>query len=139
MNLIKDLNKPQLKNWVDKKFRDGLLIKSPYDKQAHKQILNAIENNGNGGCDSSIMPSSIIKRLDEIQATIEQKRNYAVVDKDALREELKFYMADKNLTIQGVADLIEKDASTVWKFLQGKVKPQDRTIYRIKKLLRKSG
>lgn len=54
---------------------------------------------------------------------------------EALREELKFYMAEKDLNIQDVADLIKREYKTVWKFLTKRVKSQERTIYKIKKLL----
>jgi len=58
---------------------------------------------------------------------------------EALREELKFYMAEKDLTIKDVAQLIGRNPATVWAFLRKKVKAQDRTLYRIKKLLRQGG
>jgi len=54
---------------------------------------------------------------------------------DKLVEELKFYMAEKDLTIHDVAKLIKKDYKTVWQFLREKVKSHDRTIYRIKNLI----
>lgn len=133
MNLNKPLNKPQLKNWFNKKFRDEFLVKNPYDKQAHKQILSSIENNGNGGLETS--SPSIIERLDEILAAVERSHECDPVDKDVLVEKLKIFMAEKELTIQNVAKLIKKDRKTVWQFLQGKVKPQDRTVYKIKELV----
>lgn len=130
MNLNKPLNKSQLSNWVNEKFRDEVMVKSEYDKKALLQLLELIGNNGNGGLETS--SPSINKRLDEIKAAI---GTFVPVDEDAVREELKFYMADKDLTIHDVAKLIEKDSKTVWQFLKGKVKSQDRTIYKIKKLL----
>ncbi len=84
---------------------DELLIKFPRDKKARSQILTKIRNNGNGQ------------------------------DKDTLQEQLKFYMAKNNLTTRDVAELIEKSSTTIWKFLSGKVKSQDRTIYSIKNLI----
>ena len=110
--MIKDLNQKELEIWFDVKFRDELLIKSPRDKKAHSQILTKIRNNGNGEFDIS-----------------------NPLDKNPLREELKIHMAKNNLTIQDVAELTEKNSSTIWKFLLGKVKSQDRTIYSIKNLI----
>ena len=52
-----------------------------------------------------------------------------------LVEKLKLFMEEKHLSIHDVAILIKKNPSTVWKFLHQKVKPHDRTIYKIKKLL----
>lgn len=52
-----------------------------------------------------------------------------------LVEKLKFFMADRDLTIQDVADRIKRNPRTVWQFLNEKVKPHDRTVYKIKKLL----
>ena len=138
MNLKKDLNQTQLSRWFDEKFRDGLLVKSPYDKQAHSQILGLIENNGNGGCDSSIIPPSITKQLDEIRAAVEKNNKHKPLKKSTLREELKFFMAKKDLTIKDVAGLIKRDSTTVWKFLHKKVKPQDGTVYKIRNLLGRS-
>lgn len=54
---------------------------------------------------------------------------------DKLVEELKFCMAENNLTIKDVAIYIRKDPVTIWRFLHQKVKPHDRTTYKIKKLL----
>ena len=54
---------------------------------------------------------------------------------DKLIEKLKFFMAEKDLTIQDVAILINKQPKTIWQFLHQKVKPHDRTLYKIKKLL----
>ena len=133
MNLSKPLNQPQLKNWFNEKFRDEFMIISPYDKQAHAQILVLID--GNGGGEANALSPSITAQLDKIQAVVENNHKYDPIDTDTLREELKFYMADKDLTIHDVARLIEKDSKTVWQFLKGIVKSQDRTIYKIKKLV----
>lgn len=54
-----------------------------------------------------------------------------------LVEKLKFFMAEKDLTIKDVAHLIGRNPATVWAFLREKVKSQDRTLYRIKKLVGK--
>lgn len=52
-----------------------------------------------------------------------------------LVEKLKFFMAERDLTIKDVAGLIKKHPKTVWQFLNEKVKPHNRTAYKIKKLL----
>ncbi len=52
-----------------------------------------------------------------------------------LVEKLKFFMAEKDLTIHDVAVLIKKDPKTIWQFLHQRVNPHDRTIYKIKRLL----
>ena len=78
---------------------------------------------------------SIKKQLDEIQLTNERNQKYEPIDIDTLREELKFFMADRDLTIQDVADRIKRNRRTVWQFLNEKVTPSDRTVYKIKKLL----
>jgi len=54
---------------------------------------------------------------------------------ELLVEKLKFHMAEKDLTIHDVSMLINKDPKTVWQFLRRKVKPNDRTIYKIKTLV----
>lgn len=56
-------------------------------------------------------------------------------DLKQLREKLKFFMADRNLTIQDVAILINRHPQTVWQFLKDKVNSHDRTVYKIKRLL----
>jgi len=81
---------------------------------------------------------SIKKQLDKIQVANERSQKYEPIDKDTLREELKFFMAERDLTIQDVADRIKRNPRTVGQFLNGKVKPHDRTIYKIKKLLRRT-
>ncbi|MBA7685946.1 hypothetical protein ES703_94377 [subsurface metagenome] len=48
---------------------------------------------------------------------------------ELLVEKLKFYMAEKDLSIHDVSMLISKDPKTTWQFLHQKVKPHDRTIY----------
>lgn len=55
---------------------------------------------------------------------------------EQLAEKLKFFMAERDLTIEDVARLIGRNPGTVWAFLWNKVKSQDRTLYRIKKLVR---
>lgn len=72
------------------------------------------------------------KQLDEVQTLLERNR----ADKDTLREKLKFFMAENNLTLHDVALLIKKDDKTVWQFLRRKVKPHDGTLYSIKKLMK---
>jgi len=71
------------------------------------------------------------KQLDEAQAFLEKGR----ADKETLREKLKSFMAENNLTIHNVAELIKKDDKTVWQFLRRKVKPHDGTLYSIKELM----
>jgi len=80
---------------------------------------------------------SIKKQLDEIQLTNERNQKYEPIDIDTLREELKFFMADRDLTIQDVADRIKRNRRTVWQFLNEKVTPSDRTVYKIRELLRR--
>ena len=50
-------------------------------------------------------------------------------------EKLKIFMADRDLTIQKIATLIDRSPKTVWQFLHQKVKSHDRTLYKIKKLI----
>lgn len=54
---------------------------------------------------------------------------------DELIEKLKFFMAERDLTIQDLATLVNKHPKTIWQFLHQKVKPHDRTLYKIKKLI----
>lgn len=68
-------------------------------------------------------------------------KNRATMSAEELRaneqvaEKLKFYMAERDLSIKDVAHLIGRNPGTVWAFLRKKVKTQDRTLYRIKKLV----
>jgi len=50
-------------------------------------------------------------------------------------ERLKFFKAERNLTIEEIAKLIDKDPKTVWQFLNQKTRPHSNTLYKIKKLL----
>ena len=80
------------------------------------------------------------KRFDELKEkydshSIEKNQKYEPIDKDTLREELKLFMTDRDLTIQDVADRIKRNPRTVWQFLNEKVKHHDRTTYRIRELL----
>ena len=50
-------------------------------------------------------------------------------------EKLKIFMAERDLTIQEIATLIDRNPKTIWQFLHQKVKPHDRTFYKIKKLI----
>ena len=54
---------------------------------------------------------------------------------ETLREKLKAFMGERDLTVEGIAILINRHPLTVWKFLRGKTKPHDRTLYKIKKLI----
>lgn len=56
-------------------------------------------------------------------------------DMEDTREELKQYMASKDLTIRDVARHIGRNPKTIYEFLHGKVKPHDRTLYRIRLLM----
>jgi len=60
---------------------------------------------------------------------------YADLVVNDLVEKLKSFMAEKGLSITDVASLIKKDYKTVWQFLKRKVKPNDGTVYSIKKLM----
>jgi len=78
------------------------------------------------------------KQPDEMQVANGRSQKCEPIDKDTLREELKFFMAERDLTIQDVADRIKRNPRTVGQFLNGKVKPHDRTIYKIRKLLKRT-
>ena len=54
---------------------------------------------------------------------------------DEIVEKLKQFMADYDLTIDDIARKINRNPRTIWLFLHQKVKPQDRTLYKIKRLL----
>ncbi len=56
-----------------------------------------------------------------------------------LVEKLKFCMAENDLTIKDVAIYTKRDPLTIWQFLHQRVKPHDKTIYKIKKLLMELG
>jgi len=50
-------------------------------------------------------------------------------------ENLKAFMAERDLTIKEIATLVNRNPKTIWLFLHQKVKPHDRTLYKIKKLI----
>jgi len=52
-----------------------------------------------------------------------------------LREKLKVFMGERDLSIKEVAILVNRHPLTIWKFLNNKTKPHDQTIYKIKKLI----
>ncbi|MEN6311264.1 MAG: helix-turn-helix transcriptional regulator [Acidobacteriota bacterium] len=54
---------------------------------------------------------------------------------DEIREQLKAYMGEKDLTVADVAKRLGRNPLTIWKFLRGKTKPHDQTMYRIKQLV----
>lgn len=54
-----------------------------------------------------------------------------------LRERLKSFMGERDLTVEAVARLVNRHPLTIWKFLRGKTAPHDQTIYRISKLVRR--
>ena len=56
---------------------------------------------------------------------------------NSLREQLKAFMGEKDLTVEAVARLVNRHPLTIWKFLRGKTAPHDQTIYRISKLVRR--
>lgn len=56
-----------------------------------------------------------------------------------IREALRKFMAEKDLTITEVARLINRSPWTVWGFLNGKTKkPHFRTLIRISQLIEKN-
>ena len=52
-----------------------------------------------------------------------------------LKEQLKVFMAEHDLTIEEVAKRIGRNPRTIWQFLNDKVDPHFQTKYRIKKLI----
>ena len=52
-----------------------------------------------------------------------------------LKEQLRAYMGEKDLSVREVAALLNRHPLTIWKFLHGKTEPRLQTIYQIKKLL----
>ena len=54
---------------------------------------------------------------------------------DELRELLRTFMGERDLSVKEVSILINRSPLTVWKFLRGKTKPHDQTLYKIKKLI----
>ena len=79
-------------------------------------------------------PKQATENQDNLFTTAEVAKKFKC-DVNELIEKLKFFMAEKDLTIHDVAVLIKRDPVTVWQFLRQKVKPNERTIYKIKKLL----
>ena len=56
---------------------------------------------------------------------------------EEIREGLKQYMAEKDLTLADVAKLLGRSQWTVWNFLHGKTNPHFQTLYRIIHLIEK--
>jgi len=54
-----------------------------------------------------------------------------------IKESLKQYMAEKDLTIADVAKLLGRSQGAIWKFLHGKTNPHFQTLYRIIHLIEK--
>ena len=52
-----------------------------------------------------------------------------------LKDSLKDFMGEGDLTIKDVAKLLDRHPLTIWKFLRGKTSPRDQTIYKIRKLI----
>lgn len=52
-----------------------------------------------------------------------------------LRERLRSYMGEKDLSVREVAALLNRHPLTIWKYLHGKTEPHHQTIYQIKKLV----
>jgi|GEM_PF-5199370 len=156
MNPDKELTRIRLSRWLNEKFRDEIEVKSQYDKEVFSLIMALIESNGRPLHDDNDN-RTIKKQLDEIQATVDgihdsilvdeqfdelmkaigNSRQHEPADEVILREKLKSFMAERNLNIHDVADLIKKNPRTVWQFLNDRVKSHDRTIYGIKELLRR--
>lgn len=61
---------------------------------------------------------------------------YLVITMDDLREQLKNYMAEKDLTINEVAKIINRTSRTVFRFLHGQTIPRFQTEYKIKRLIK---
>ena len=55
-----------------------------------------------------------------------------------IKESLKQYMAEKDLTIADVARLLGRSHGAIWKFLHGKTNPHFQTLYRIVRLIEKN-
>lgn len=56
---------------------------------------------------------------------------------DQLRDRLREYMGEEDLSVREVAALLNRHPLTIWKFLHAKTEPHDQTIYQIRKLLEK--
>lgn len=54
---------------------------------------------------------------------------------DDLREKLRAFMGERDLSLAKVAILLDRQPLTIWMFLQGKTSPHDQTLYKIKKLV----
>lgn len=54
---------------------------------------------------------------------------------DDLRKKLNDFRSERDLTIQDLSILIKRHPLTIWKFIHGKTKPHETTLYKIKKLL----
>lgn len=54
---------------------------------------------------------------------------------DGLREKLKAFMGERDLSMAKVAILLDRKPLTIWRFLRGKTSPHDQTLYKIRKLI----
>lgn len=54
---------------------------------------------------------------------------------EEIREKLKAFMAEKDLSVAEVANMLGRSQMAIWKFLRGKTRPRFQTIYRIIKLI----
>jgi transcriptional regulator with XRE-family HTH domain len=54
-----------------------------------------------------------------------------------LKEKLRAYMGEKDLSVREVAALLNRHPLTIWKYLNGKTVPHHQTLYQIKKLVRR--
>jgi len=54
---------------------------------------------------------------------------------NSLRERLKEFMGEKDLTFDDIGKLTNRYPQTIWKFINRKTVPHERTLYRIRKLI----
>ncbi len=53
-----------------------------------------------------------------------------------LRNRLKAYMGEYDFSVREVAAILDRHPLTIWKFLRGKTKPHDQTLYKIEALVK---
>lgn len=54
-----------------------------------------------------------------------------------LREKLRIFMGENDFTLDDIAEKVGRNRMTIHRFLKGAIIPNDRTLYRIKKLTAK--